>query len=186
MAKYIKFRCCKRSIFTRPQVQGYKLLGGAFGVNIRKDIRIISFKENCSYTGSSNDEINVLFGYTLGKDSSVCIGWRYLSVSKSIEIIAAHTINGLYNERFLMSADYNKAYIMSLEINWEKAQFEVTCETALERGYKLHIIIHTGGMGEDSGALFLSNWCFSKGLAPTIGKILSRPENVMEVRVERI
>ena len=186
MAKFIKFKNCSRSIFTVPYVQGIKLLGGAFGGSMRKDLRMVTFKDNCQYSGSREDGLNILFGYKLGRNNSVCLGWRYIMADKQIQVFAAHVIDGVYSERFIMSAEFNKAYIMGLTVNWDKAEYKVTCETALDRGYRLHITIQTGGMGMVDSFVFLNNWCISKGLAPSIGNIKTKPEGVMEVRVEKI
>ena len=186
MAKFIKFKNCRRSFFTVPYVQGLKLLGGAFGGNIRKDLRMVTFKDNCQYSGSREDSLNILFGYKLGRKNSVYLGWRYISADKQIQIFAAYIIDNVYSERFLMSAEFNKAYIMGLTVNWDKAEFKVSCETALDRGYKMHVTIPTGGMGMTDSFVLLNNWCISKGMAPSIGNIKTRPEGVMEVRVEKI
>ena len=183
MSKFIKFKNCKLSLFSFPYVPGPKILG-AFGRDSRQDMRVVEFKDNCSYNGSSKDGINILFGYRLGRNDMVCLGWRYLSISKNIEILGAYIINGVYSERFLMSAEHNKAYIMFLKVNWEEGSFHVTIETALNRGYKLHTTIKAGGMATD-GVIFKKR-CISHGLRPTIGNISTNPEGIMELRIERI
>ena len=189
MSKVIRFIDGERSFFTIPNVPRAKILGGSLGVKGRRDIWKIKFIKNCIREGCSADELSILFGYTLGKTENVFIGWRYSSVSKNFDIYLAYTTkDGAQTERFLMSADMNKAYIITLDIDYLTSCISIECITALDRGYRMRVAVHTGGMGLSDGPIFnlFPKWCLSKSLSPTIGKLKKDPIGEVEIVMERI
>ena len=178
---YIKFNNCRRSLFTIPYVQGPKIL--SLSRCVRRDVRMVKFRNNCVYNRSDQDGINVLFGYRFGWRNKVCLSWKYSNVSKNIDLFASYLIDGIYSEQFLMSMDLEKAYIVTFQMNYDKGNIDITCQTALDRGYRMHTTIRTGGMGLDK--LFFT-WCLTWGLGPSMGNIVTKPEGIMELKVDRI
>ena len=101
-----------------PQTPGIKLMG-FFKNETRRDIRKVVFDESCQYNGCSKDGVNILFGYTFGRDR-VYIGWRYLVITKRVELYLITEIDGKYKERSLYCIiNFNTAYIISLVVDWE-------------------------------------------------------------------
>lgn len=179
--KFLKFKNCRLSRFSRPYVPGRKILG-MFGNNTRLDVRIVEFKKNCEYNGTREDGINILFGFSLGRGDKVFLGWKCV---RSIEIYYAYVINGGYTERYLTDVKPEEAYLMSLSLNWEEGSFRVVVDSILDcdKGEHRRIAkVFTGGMGSD---LFLfKKVCVSKGLKPEIGEIKVNPEGIMEIRID--
>lgn len=179
--KFLKFKNCRLLRFPRPYVPGRKILG-MFGNNTRLDVRIVEFKENCKYNGTKEDEINTLFGFSLGNGDKVFLGWR---CGRSIEIYYAYVINGVYTERYLTDVKPGEAYLMSLSLNWEEGSFRVVIDSILDcdkEGNRKIAKVFTGGMGSDF--FLFKKVCISKGLKPKIGKIKVNPEGIMELRID--
>ena len=177
------FRNRRKKYCMIPQTPGIKLMG-LFNNRTRRDIRKVVFDESCQYNGSSKDSVNILFGYTFGNDRTY-IGWRYLPVTKRVELYLVTETNGVYKERSLYCIiKFNTPYIISLAVDWEDRKVTASAEAALSRS---HLLPTVETLNEYAYVPFkFFDVCISTGILPRLGNIQTNPEGKMRVRIEKI
>lgn len=176
------FRNRRKKYCMLPQTPGIKLMG-FFKNETRRDIRKVIFDESCQYNGCSKDGVNILFGYTFGRDR-VYIGWRYLVITKRVELYIITEIDGKYKERNLYCIiNFNTAYIISLVVDWKNKKVTASAEAALSKSSLLPTV---ETLSSDGISIKFFNFCISTGMLPRLGNIQSNPEGKMKIRIEKV
>jgi hypothetical protein len=154
-----------------------KYLGEFIGNTHREITVFVKFKSNCRYNGSSTDEPNILFGYTLGKGCKVYIGWKYVTVTDRVEMNLV-TISPTCTFRgFLGSFILDKGYTLSLDIN--------TITRTITARYTRVLDKFISGESSTNGILGVAPLGWSFGISPKLC-IKNKPEKEMNIILERI
>ena len=154
-----------------------RYLGKLIGETRRHITVFVKFKPNCRYNGSSTDEPNILFGYTLGKACCVYIGWKYVAVTDRIDINLITVSPSCSFIGFLGSFVVDTGYILSLDLN------TITQKITAKYTRVLNKLI--SGEATTNNVLGVAPLGWSFGISPKL-RIKCQPEKEMEIIIKRI